>query len=90
MKRIASEGALSGKKSNHSARKTMITSLACSNIPDTHIMQLSGQKTYKVELLQQASLQQQQKMSHKLSCYKKEYYNDKEPGILNSLNCETK
>ena len=31
MKRIASEGALSGKKTNHSVRKTMITSLASSN-----------------------------------------------------------
>ena len=34
MKRIASEGALSGKKTNHSVRKTTITSLASSNILD--------------------------------------------------------
>ena len=35
MKEIASEGTLSGKKTNQSVRKTMITPLSSSNIPDT-------------------------------------------------------
>ena len=74
MKRIASEGALSGKKTNHSVRKTMITSLASSNIPDTQIMQLSGHRNAQsLNSYKQASLQQQH---HILSCYKKEHYNN--------------
>ena len=77
MKRIASEGALSGKKTNHSVGKTMITSLASSNIPDTQIMQISGHRNVQsLNSYKQVSLQQQQKVSHILSCYKKENYND--------------
>ncbi len=44
MKRIASEGALKGKETNHSVQKPMITSLASSNIPGMHMVQLSGHR----------------------------------------------
>ena len=73
MKRIACDGSLKGRKTNHSARKTMIISLASSNIPDTQIMQLSGHRNVQsLNSYKQASLQQQQKMSHILSSYNKE------------------
>ena len=43
----------------------MITSLASSNIPDMQIMQLSGHKNIQsLNSYKQASLQQQQEMSH--------------------------
>ena len=46
----------------------MITSLASSNIPDMQIMQLSGHKNVQsLNSYEQASLQQQQEMSHILS-----------------------
>ena len=70
MKSIASEGALKGKKTNHSVRKTMITFLASSNIPDTQIMQLCGHKSiHNLNSYKHASLQPQQDRTHIFSSY---------------------
>ena len=44
MKSIATSAALDGKKTNHSARKTMITRLIENNVPPLMVAQLSGQK----------------------------------------------
>ena len=43
-KKKTSYSCLSGKKTNHSARKTMITGLVKNDIPETQIIQLSGHK----------------------------------------------
>ncbi len=42
MKRISTQGSLQGRKTNHSARKTMITKLAHCDVPDSRIMQFVG------------------------------------------------
>ena len=55
----------------------MITSLASSNIPDTQIMQLSGHRNVQSLNSYKQALQQHQIISHILSSYKKENYNDK-------------
>ena len=53
MKSLAKQGDLKGKKTNHSVRKTMITTLAKNDIPETQIIQLSGhRKLAKPKLLQ--------------------------------------
>ena len=44
MKRMAAVADLCGKKTNHSARKTMVTTLTKSKIPETQIIQLTGHK----------------------------------------------
>ena len=68
MKSLAKCGNLKGKKTNHSARKTMITTLAKDNIPETQIIQLSGHHNlHSLNSYKKASLQQQKEMSHILS-----------------------
>ncbi len=80
MKRISTQDSLQGRKTNHSARKTMITKLAHCDVPDSRIMQLSGHKNVQsLNSYKQASLKQQQHMSHILSSYKDiEQMKDKE------------
>ena len=68
MKALAGAGGLSGRKSNHCARKTMVTKLCQNDTPDSTVMQLTGHKSvqslnhYKVP-----SLRQQEALSHVLS-----------------------
>ncbi len=71
MKRMAASAGLSREK-NHSARKTMVTCLTKNSVPETQIIQLTGHKNLQsLNSYKKASLQQQKKMSHVLSSYKK-------------------
>ena len=59
------KGGLSGKKVNHSARKTTVTSLLHSKVEATQIMQLTGSGHRNVQSINQyssASLEQQETM----------------------------
>ena len=70
MKKMASYSCSSGKKTNHSARKTMITALVKNDIPETQIIQLSGHKNlHSLNSYKKASMEQQKDMSHILSSY---------------------
>ena len=65
---MADNAALDGRKVNHLARKTTVTSLLHSNIEATTVMQLTGHKN--VALINEystASLNQQIQMSHILT-----------------------
>ena len=65
--RITSTSAeLPGRKTNHSARKTIITTLTNNNVPETEIIQLTGHRN--LQSLNSSSLQQKE-MSHALSAY---------------------
>ena len=70
MKRMAAAADITGKKTNHSARKTMITALTKNDVPETQIMQLSGHTNVQsLNSYKKASINQQKKMSHVLSSY---------------------
>ncbi|CAG2204425.1 unnamed protein product [Mytilus edulis] len=61
-------GGLTGRKVNHSVRKTTVSSLLHSNVEATTVMQLTGHKNVaSVNEYSSASLQQQQTMSNILS-----------------------
>ena len=65
---MAEKAALDGRKVNHSARKTTVTSLLHSNIEATTVVQLTGQKNVaSINEYSTASLNQQIQMSHILS-----------------------
>ena len=59
MSGIATKAELSGRKTNHSARKTTIEKLCRSNIPDSTVMHMAGYKNisslnaYKKPFLEQ-------------------------------------
>ncbi len=54
MKRVSTQGLIeSSRKTSYSAKKTMITKLANSNVPDSQIMHLSGHKNVQASLKQQ-------------------------------------
>ncbi|CAC5401450.1 unnamed protein product [Mytilus coruscus] len=62
------EGGIHGRKTNHSVRKTAITALVHEDIPDTRIMQLSGnKKVQSIYSYSSASIEQQKEMSNILS-----------------------
>ena len=68
--RVTITANLKGKKTNHSARKTMVTTLSKENVPETQIMQLSGHRTLQsLNSYKKASLQQQKEMSPVLSAF---------------------
>jgi len=68
MKELADKGGIQGKKTNHSARKTMIQTLCSANVPDSTIMQLSGHKSItSLNHYKKPSLDQQRSMSNLLS-----------------------
>ncbi len=69
---MAASAGLSGEKTIHSARKTMVTCLTKNSAPETQIIQLTGHKNLQnLNSYKKVSLQQQKKMSHVLSSYKK-------------------
>ena len=71
MKRMATVAGLEGGKTNHSAHKTMVTSLTNSNVPETQIIQLSSYRNLQsLNSYKKASLEQQRDMSHILGSYK--------------------
>ena len=70
MPRMAKQAGLSSDKhiTNHSARKYMIQKLSASNIPPTHIMQISGHKNVQsINNYSEISIQQHQNISEILS-----------------------
>ena len=70
MKNLAKDGSLTGKKTNHSARKTQVQTLCAANVADSAVMQLSGHKSVQsLNHYKRPSLQQEKHMSHLLSNY---------------------
>ena len=68
MKELAEKGGLQGKKTNHSARKTMVQTLCSANVPDSTIMQLSGHKSVSsLNHYKAPTLEQQRSLSNLLS-----------------------
>jgi hypothetical protein len=69
MKEMAKKSGLQNPKlRNHSARKTMIQTLSDSDVPPTHIAQLSGHKNLKsIENYSHISTKQQKNMSNMLA-----------------------
>lgn len=68
MKKMAAQGNLTGRKTNHSARKTTCTKLLHHGIAPTTIQQLSGHKNVQsVNNYAKASLEMQEAMSDILS-----------------------
>ncbi|CAC5356007.1 unnamed protein product [Mytilus coruscus] len=67
-KKMSMKGGLTGRKVNHSVRKTTVSSLLHTNVEATTVMQLTGHKNVaSVNECCSASLQQQQTMSNILS-----------------------
>jgi integrase len=61
---LAEKGGLSGRKTNHSARKTTVTSLLHYDVEATNIMQLTGHRNVQsINDYSTVSLKQQQHMS---------------------------
>ena len=70
MKKLAKDGSLTGKKTNHSARKTQVQTLCAANVADSAVMQLSGHKSVQsLNHYKRPSLEQEKHMSHLLSNY---------------------
>ena len=68
MKELAEKGGIQGKKTNHSARKTMVQTLCSANFPDSTIMQLSGHKSVSsLNHYKAPKLEQQRSLSNLLS-----------------------
>ena len=68
MKTMTENAGVTGKKTNHSARKTTITKLVEQDINPLHVAQLSGHKNIKsIDSYSVASKKQQRRMSHLIS-----------------------
>ena len=68
IKKMASNAGLTGKKTNHSAQKTMVTRLIQNEVHPLHIAQLSGHKNLKsLDSYSVASVDQQKAMSSIIS-----------------------
>ena len=68
MKELADRSGIQGRKTNHSAQKTMVQTLCTANISDSTIMQLSGHKNVSnLNHYNKSSLDQQQSISTLLS-----------------------
>ena len=68
MKTMTENAGITGKKTNHSARKTMITKLVEQDINPLHVAQLSGHKNLKsIDSYSVTSKKQQRRMSHLIS-----------------------
>ena len=65
MKTMATAAGLQGRKTNHSARKTMCARLITNDVTPTHVAQLSGHKNLKsLDSYASASTTQQKMMSN--------------------------
>ena len=70
MKLMVQRTSITGRKTNHSARKTMVETLCHANIPDSIVMQLSGHKSVQsLNHYKKPSLEQQKSISHLLSSH---------------------
>ena len=68
MKLVIEGTGITGRKTNHSARKTMVETLCRANIPDSTVMQLSGHKSVQsLNQYKKPPLEQQKSLSHLLS-----------------------
>ena len=68
MKSVIEGTGITGRKTNHSTRKTMVETLCRANIPDSTVMQLSGHKSVQsLNQYKKPSLEQQKSLSHLLS-----------------------
>ena len=67
MKKMASYAGLTGKKTNHSAQKTMVTRLIQNEVHPLHIAQLSGHKNLSLDSSSVVSVDQQKAMSNIIS-----------------------
>ena len=68
MKSVVEGTSITGRKTNHSARKTMVETLCRANIPDSTVMQLSGHKNVQsLNHYKKPSQEQQKSISHLLS-----------------------
>ena len=88
MKTMAVNAGLHGRKTNHSARKTMVTRLVQSNIHPLHVAQLSGHKNLKsLDSYSVASVGQQKSMSHIISG--KDITNTMQASLMPTVNSAT-
>ena len=72
MKSMSEAAGLSGKHTNHSVRRTMISTLRKENVEPLNIIALAGQRNLKsLDSYSSTSTKQQKDMSLKLSCYVK-------------------
>ena len=70
MKSMSDATGLSGKHTNHSVRRTMISTLRKENVELLNIIALAGQRNLKsLDSYSGTSTKQQKDMSLKLSCY---------------------
>ena len=70
MKTLSEIAELPGRKTCHSARKTTVQKLCNSGIPDSTILQVSGHRNvHSLNNYKKPSIEQQQSLSHLLSCY---------------------
>lgn len=68
MKKMAEKAGLTGRKTNHSARKTAVENLCRAKVPDSQVMQFSGHRNVQsLNNYKTPSLEQQQEMSSILS-----------------------
>ena len=65
MKRMGNTAEISGGKTNHSVRKTMVTALTKHNVPETQIIQLTGHKHLQsLNAYKKASMDQQKDITY--------------------------
>ena len=70
MKTLSEVAELPGRKTNHSARKTTVQKLCNSGIPSSTVLQVSGHRNvHSLNNYKKPSIEQQQSISHLLSCY---------------------
>lgn len=89
LKTICHNAGVKGRKVNHSARKTTVTSLLHSNVEPTQIMQITGHKNiHSVNNYSSASIKQQMEMSNILSnvCCGDKKENIQNLNVNNKLN----
>lgn len=65
---MCDKAGVEGQKTNHSARKTTVTSLVHAGVPPTQVMQISGHKNVQsINNYSSASIKQQKQMSKIIS-----------------------
>ena len=70
MKLLVKGTTITGRKTNHSARKTMVETLCRANVPDSTVMQLTGHKSVQsLNHYKKPSLDQQKSLSYLLSSH---------------------
>lgn len=68
VKTMCDKAGVEGQKTNHSARKTTVTSLVHAGVPPTQVMQISGHKNVQsINNYSSASIKQKKQMSKILS-----------------------